>query len=884
MSSREKMLFAVTAVVVAGLTWLDVSDRYTSQRTPRAQPLDEPLPAPTALVRYGSPLEVTRTDDRGVSTFSPPRELLPLDPLELPEPPIPAIDVRGPALVPSLMGVAARSERIPSRALGTLVVTDDDAVETSLDDDTALGGEDATTEDVSADELELDEAPLYEDRFDWIARFSTGRRVYGRLLNDDPHGLRRRIAEALVFQQVSVRSGRPLGAPYTVERDDVIEFELARTFENEAIYRSRDLGTGPGSGASRRTLALDLLDSHPEEPQALDFAAREAERALEVDPDSAPSYRLLATIRALQHDIEGELAVYAQAAERGVRSAVLLADHGARMLALGLNQRAEELLVRAEAIGRSPAEVSMLRGRLAEHDGRLDDAFALYRTAESSSFSEPRARERRRDVQRALGRIHLARGRLNEAQREAGRLLLDDPDDVGALLLQGAVDAAKGDIDAAATRFGAALAVDPNSSQALINAAIIAWRQRDGSGAQRLLERAIDVDPLSAARAHRTLGVVFEDLGEREAAREQYIEALRLEPGEPRALYRLGRLQRTEGDVEAAVGTLRTSLALGGPEPLLMAELGLASLARSKPDDARRYFREALRLEPDAPVFEWLLGLAALREGDLMSAVEPLASAANGRPGAHAALGVARYRQGDAATALDHFDEAAKVASGSHATFASTQAERIRTNQSKRQWLDRFRRTSLQRGWTQHQWEGSPRVWFVAGEVHIEGRVDSAREDELPGLSRVVEGGSFDTVGVEMSAREGRFGVSLTYRQVKGALGRLPKARLSVFVDEQGVVRARVLDQFDTIVLDGVELATLDAETVAAGVALGIRRVDRVTGTFEFLLGGRPIGEPVQVKSLRNFKNPLDLEIFAEAAPQRDVDATLTLSRVVQTP
>lgn len=887
---REKLLFGATVAVVALTTVLDLSDRYDSPRTPRSQALELPLPAPTPVVRYGSPVDLSAAPERAVSTFSPPRELLPLDPLELPEPPLPLLDVRMPPLVPGRVGAAARDDRIAAGDLGDAVRVDESVDEDEGTDLAALGDGDDGLIGVgggfggaSSDEP-LEDEPIYEDRFDWVARISTGRRVYGRLLNDDPHGLRRRPDEPLVFQQVSVRSGRPLGAAYEIERDDVVEFELARTFENQAIYRSRDLGTGPGSGAARRALALDLLAEHPAEERALEFAAREAERALEADPDGASGYRLLATIRALQHDVEGQLALFAAARERGVRSAVLLADHGELVRGLGLSERAAELLAEAEEIDRTAADVAWLRGRLAEDDGRFDDALEAYRAAESSSFAEPRERERRRAAILAIGRVQLAMGNDDDAEREARRVLVDDETSLDARLLLGSIAAARGDLDTAVDEVDAVLAVAPDDAPALANAGILAWQRGDVAGAESLLLRAIDVDPVAAARAHRALGVVYEDLAEREAAREQYIAALRLEPGEPRALYRLGRLQRTEGDVEAATTTLRTALARGGPEPLLMGELGLAALGRGAPSDARRYFREALRLEPDSAVFEWLLGLATLREGDLLSAVGPLDRAASTLPGAHAALGVARYRQGDVAAALDQFDEAATSGDEPHAAFAVAQGERIRVNESKRQWLDRFRRTSLQRGWTQHQWDGSPRVWFITGEVHVEGRVESARDDERPGLSRVVEGRTFDSATVEMAARRGRFGLSLTYRQVKGALGRLPKARLMLTVDESGVVRADVLDQFDTTVLDGVELAQLDAEAVADGVALGVRREDTVGGVFQFLLGGRPIGEPVQVKSLRNFKNPIELEVFADAAPGREVDATLTLCRIVQTP
>ncbi len=900
---REQFVFGAALILAGSLTAMEWGDRYERVRVPRATLLEpEDLPATPRVVTSHARVDEARLRDTPL--FAPPRELLPLEPLILPAPPTPPLSVRRPSVVPGLAGPAARAYRIAATDLGGLDLGpgNEDPFGDVADTANALGtfgGDDggsasaatgtrnaaAVAEDAGPDDM------LLETRFDWFARLEATRRVYGRILNEDPHGLRGRLDEALLFQQVSTTSGRPLGSAFPIPRAEVASFGLARTFANEAIARARELGTGRGSASTRRAFALELFEARADEPEALAFAEQEARLAAAADPGDASGARLLAWILRERQDLEGELSVYRRAEEGGNADGALLAAYAGLCRRLGLPERAEELLRQAALKDRTAAEIALLQGRLLMDKGRYDEALQRLDAAEGLPFAGPLEGEQRRELLLELGRCLIATGDLTAAARRVDRLLLDDAEDADALVLAGAAAAAAGDLEAADTAFSSALAVMPDDGLALYDAGLVAWRARDGAAARRLLEQAVDRSPLDAVRPTLALGFLYEDAAQPEAARELYAAALGIEPDNADALYRLGRNQRLDGDPEEATLILREALGIAGPDVLLLAELGVAALDRGQPDEARRYFDEALRLQPGDAEIEWLSGLAALTAGDVLSVAAPLeAAAAAGAPGARTALGVALYRQGREVEALDQFDEVLKAYAGRsedpQAVYAATWGEAIRVHRSKRQWLDHFRRSSLQRGWSEHQWDGSPSVWFVPGEVHVDGRMDKPRSDERPGLSRIVEGRSFDAAVAELTAAEGadtRYGVSLTYRQVKGAQGRLPKARLDLWIDAQGSVRASVLDNFDVILLDGVELPVApipQGETVT----LGIRRIDVAAGTFDFTVNGRPVGDPVDVKSLRNFKNPFDLEIYAEAAPGGRSDAIISLCRVVQVP
>lgn len=918
---REQILFVATLVLAGVLTWLDLDDGYAAARAPSPRNTEAaviPLPASVEL----GPLDAPPPGQREESVFAPPRELLPLDPLELSDPPLPPLSVRRPAVAPSLHGPHARAYRIPAGDLGSLALSDelaaaprtvppDGGADDEAIDDPATGGAggDAGSGGNGASggtgagaagaggasagaEAGGDEAALVaaEERYDWVVRSDGRPRIYGTILNDDPIGLAGRPGEELRFQQVSSKTGGPLGAPFAIPRAEVLEFGLARTLENTYRQRSRALGSGSGAAAGRRALALEMLAASADDPRALDFAVEEARLALDASPTDAATARLLATVLRRAYDLEGELAVYQDALQAGRADPALVAGYARLVRGLGLAERAWELVATGRTLGRQTAELSVVEARLLADAGRWQEALDVLRAAENLPFVGPLEVEQKRGLLLAIGEALIALGQPDAALREAGRVLLDEPAHADALVLQGAALAAKDDLDGAAGSFGAAMASAPDSSRAMTDAGIVAWRQGDGDTARRHLEQARDADPYRAVAPTLALGFLFEDAGRLEAARDTYAEALALQPGHPEALYRLGRNQRLDGDPEEAVATLREALRLAGPEVLLLLELGRASMDRGRHENALRYAREAERIEPDNAEVKWALGLASLYAGDTLSARAALEQAvAGGMGGAHVALAVAAYRRGDAQAALDHFDETAKAYAGRdedpQAVYAAEQVARIRDNLSKRQWLDRFGRSSLQRGWEEHMWDGSAHIMLDPGGVRVEGRMEKPREDERPGIGRAVDGRGFFAVQAEVVAEDAdtRAGLSLTYSQVKGAQGRMPKARLEIWVDVDGQVRLSALDNFDTRVLDG---QAVPGAVVAKGepALLGIERLDDVAGRFAFSLDGRRVGEPVELKSLRSFKNPFELTVWAEAAPGRPVRALIPLVRIVQAP
>jgi len=902
---REALVGIGAALVLGLLSWRDVADAYQRTRAP--------APTRTAPAELARPPEVllhpasAAPGERDRPAFAPPRELLPLDALDLPLPPLPPLSIVRPAFSPAPVGSAARAERVPASSLGRLQLTPDAGASDAAGGDgglsasptspggnptpspagTAPGGKGGgATPAGSGADASASAASLY----DWVVRTGSVNRHFGRIHNDDPHGLAQRLGEAIRFQDVSLRNGAPVGAPYTIPRDEVSEFGLALTFENRYLAASRALGTGVGAADERMDLVQQMLQAHPMEPRALEFATREAQLAVAAGGRDAAPRRLLARVLAKTQDLEGELAVYQDSMADGVLDAALLADYARFLLRLGLSERAAVILEQARGQRLASAEVRLTRGLLLQAEGRWEEALTAFREAEQVGFQPPFAERQRDELLLLTGRAELALGRADEALRLARRVLLANPADSGALQLQGAAQAALGDLESAAEAFRTALVSDPTNGELLTNAALVAWARGDGPSAVRLAEQARDVDPYRALAPTVVLGFLHEDAGELERAADYYTEALVGEPGQPQALYHLGRILRLAGDPEQAGQQLRLALRLGGPHVLLLCELGRAARDSGDPAVAARYFREALRLEPGNAEVLANLGLAYLEAGDLVSTLEVLQQAVAAGDGAsHAGLGVAHYRRGDQQVALEHFDEVQRAFAGRAdeppALYAAAQAAAIRDNLAKRQWVDRFSRSTLQHGWDEHQWEGSPRLLLDGQALHISGEMRQTRTDEHAGVSRSLDGKGFVSATAELTALAGssRYGIALTYRQLRGGSGRQPKTRLELWVDSDGVLRHSVLENYDSLLVDAQPLAGISVPP-GTPVRLGIERLDASKGSFRFLVDGRPVGETLELKSMRNFTNAFDLELYGEAPPGRQCDVVLSLVRIVRFP
>lgn len=126
---------------------------------------------------------------------------------------------------------------------------------------------------------------------------------------------------------------------------------------------------------------------------------------------------------------------------------------------------------------------------------------------------------------------------------------------------------------------------------------------------------ALALDP-EFAGAHTNLGVALRRAGDLAAAEAEYRQALELDPDTLSAYQNLAALLRLQGRAEEAVELLRLAERKGTRNPYSYLSLGDLSMRFRRFDEAKRFYRRALRLyRQDAEPYA-AMGLWALASGD----------------------------------------------------------------------------------------------------------------------------------------------------------------------------------------------------------------------------------------------------------------------------
>ena len=160
------------------------------------------------------------------------------------------------------------------------------------------------------------------------------------------------------------------------------------------------------------------------------------------------------------------------------------------------------------------------------------------------------------------------------------------------------------------------------------------------------------------ARAHGTLGLVYEANGFWAEAQQSFANARSLDPGEVLWPYHMAIAMRQAGDVEGSSRSLKALASEHRDFASLLHQHGNALLEAGETRDAARVFQRVIELEPGRP--EGYVGLAdtKLRQGDHAGAAALLEPAIEIDPGyrtAHYLLGLAYRglgREDDAAREL----------------------------------------------------------------------------------------------------------------------------------------------------------------------------------------------------------------------------------------
>jgi Flp pilus assembly protein TadD len=202
----------------------------------------------------------------------------------------------------------------------------------------------------------------------------------------------------------------------------------------------------------------------------------------------------------------------------------------------------------------SEATVQLARTKLAE--GQTADAIALAESAGPGT-----------EARLTLARALIADGQVARARSELRQLQSGDTTSPEPAVLLGSMDLDDGDLNAARTAAAHALRLAPTSAEALLLSARLALAADDQTSAEQYLSRVIAHDPASFD-GHTLLSQIY----------------------------------ASRGDLERARTTLESLAAHAPQSGEARTAVGLVLQAAGREADARKWFEQAITLQPDEPI------------------------------------------------------------------------------------------------------------------------------------------------------------------------------------------------------------------------------------------------------------------------------------------
>lgn len=177
------------------------------------------------------------------------------------------------------------------------------------------------------------------------------------------------------------------------------------------------------------------------------------------------------------------------------------------------------------------------------------------------------------------------------------KILRDDPRDVDGNYLLGALYAERGELERALKYTQRAAQHAPRSPFIQNNLGNIYRLGGELDMARQCYQRAIEFDP-TTVEPYNNLGIVMKRLGDNTAAAGLYQQAIDRNPLFVQAHYNLGKAYWDGGQHDAAAECYRRVLELQPQHAQALEGLGSYHLARDEGEQARGYFEQCVRIDP----------------------------------------------------------------------------------------------------------------------------------------------------------------------------------------------------------------------------------------------------------------------------------------------
>jgi len=201
---------------------------------------------------------------------------------------------------------------------------------------------------------------------------------------------------------------------------------------------------------------------------------------------------------------------------------------------------------------------------------------------------------------------------------------------------------------------------DPTNWQFALMLGLSRHSQGDVDEGFKWVKRSVELGD-GQPSTHYYYGRLFTDAGNPASAREQFAQAIALDPNHVEARTGMGLLSLMAGDYKRAVGELRTALRANGNYIPALVALARSLVELAQFDDAWPYANKALQADQESPVSQEVMGRVLFGQGQLELAEKCFRNALSLRPEhgeLHARLAdVLRVRHRDQ-EALQHYVKA----------------------------------------------------------------------------------------------------------------------------------------------------------------------------------------------------------------------------------
>jgi tetratricopeptide (TPR) repeat protein len=865
-------------------------------------------------------LRETKWEREGREVFREPRDWSPLPPADLDRPPLRDPSYVPPAPLPSAgldrLGVyrvptaitahifaeeggapapEPEDEPAPANAASAAAPKSPPAATSGADPKAAGAGAAAKPPSgAAAGASSLDEEDL-KRKYDWLEMVSDPRPWYGVIENAERFALDERPTEPVQFSRRDPKSGKLQGSG-AIPRDRLkaggIHFAATAANKTELLLRKH-----PESqwSASRLPEMLDVVEQilplGMEDPVAWRRAAERLDKCVALDKRQARTWELLADALASLLDFEGELKALQQADLAQVESAGLVIRH-ARWLAR-VGARAGALTRLADGVARFPSDraIHLAFGRALLAEGSAESvarALAQFSQAEQSSASG----DQRMEVIAEAGAALLEQGDAAGALEQARRILKVDPGSPLGFRLQGAAQLALGKAKESEEDWEKLRQHAPSpdwEGQAELALGIVRTRLGDFEQARANLRAVTRQQPLLGARAAAGEAELLAVTGHLDFAVQKCRDAVARAPDDPYLRYYLGRMLRRATDLEEARGELRRALELGAAFPDLFSELGYLALLEGRADDARRYFEESLARE-ERDETRLALAHAHLLAGDLGPARQLFEALNAKKPNGEATLGLAycAYKRGESPAAQQLWQQVKEELPSAHPddqAYAARWLAAVVDLESKQVWEDTLQWREVGNGWDLDQRFVENAKSTPPGSFRFSGpQRQGATVEQWNYLKRDVEQANFHEYEVDVAIgpkQQGRVGFGLA-QFFGGAAGQAPQVRVSLLlaIEPDGKLLVQQRERVDDA--DWKPIGKIDAKP-GETITLTLRRKERGSAQFQFLVDGAPVGDPIEMNPWRGkAKSQIAALFFASAPGGKEVDAELRRARRVE--